>query len=758
MLPFFVVIIIKVLCLLFLILFAIRFLRRHHRYTHFYQYLFFCRFPIVFGLFLIAFPFLVLSGALQELLGNLLELDVWGNGVVAFFAVFTSWVVLFTLTRTLELTPIKTRLDFVRAEAGCADLKTLSSNNKSFRWLYKLSALVMDEKDARLKRLLFAGTLALPLIVVTIYNSSKHANSDWLDLLFNTGGALAGVALAFIIRWVYSPLENRDRRQERGFRPFDQAIHSVGGLFEKWGQVILKRLIGIDIDDLEPMKGQYVLERQALAIFFVLIVGALYFLGLFLTGPRLLDSIYGLIPALVLIMLVHWIYCFVLSLLAVAFDSSRLPVMTTFVLFITLFYFALETDYTYDIEPVDEVPEAEVKTSGLSPYEAAMAWRENRGANADQMIVVAASGGGIAASQWTAEVLTRLDEGMYPDFRNGLALLSTTSGGSTGAMYYSDRFTDSAATREKVFNEVRSSASRSSLTAAIRGMVYGDIWRFVPVLHALLPDRGNALEDILEQRLVHPETLVLKDWADEVAAGERPAHVFNATMTETGSLMMISPVQFEAPYFQFSDVYKGFDIKVATAARLSATFPVTSPQARPSRSFVDTTAYHLSDGGYFDNYGLLGAIAYVDEVYKAAKDSSTIESLPQKVVLVLIEAFEKTEKKAQPESGWKFAFLGPLFTIYNMRDAAQRTRGEVEKKMFTRLMASEYDVDVETVTFTLKDIAVPLSWHLSKSNRMEISCVWSKQADNFNTIEEILGMDPAKASFIESEVCSQQGL
>jgi hypothetical protein len=54
-------------------------------------------------------------------------------------------------------------------------------------------------------------------------------------------------------------------------------------------------------------------------------------------------------------------------------------------------------------------------------------------------VVVAASGGGITASLWTARVLTALQGEVGTDFTRSIRLISSVSGGSVGTMYFLDR-------------------------------------------------------------------------------------------------------------------------------------------------------------------------------------------------------------------------------------------------------------------------------------------------------------------------------
>ena len=60
------------------------------------------------------------------------------------------------------------------------------------------------------------------------------------------------------------------------------------------------------------------------------------------------------------------------------------------------------------------------------------------------VVAVAASGGGITASLWTATVLEGLQQDFGPAFADSLHFISSVSGGSVGTMHYVDGFRDGA--------------------------------------------------------------------------------------------------------------------------------------------------------------------------------------------------------------------------------------------------------------------------------------------------------------------------
>ena len=100
------------------------------------------------------------------------------------------------------------------------------------------------------------------------------------------------------------------------------------------------------------------------------------------------------------------------------------------------------------------------------------------------------------------------------------------------------------------------------------------------------------------------------DWRTQVWSDLRPANIFNATLVDTGERVLLGTSRLgwreERGLRNFEEVYKNRDVQVVTAARLAASFAYISPAARPHDS---GDAYHIVDGGYYDDYGMLSAMA-----------------------------------------------------------------------------------------------------------------------------------------------------
>ena len=174
-----------------------------------------------------------------------------------------------------------------------------------------------------------------------------------------------------------------------------------------------------------------------------------------------------------------------------------------------------------------------------------------------------------------------------------------------------------------------------------------------------------------------------------------------------------------------SELYPGADMAVVTAARLSATFPYVTPIARPPLpEECDAHAFHVADGGYYDNFGVVTAIEFLADVLPSFRQ----EFRCKKILLVQIRGSSAEEPEAATEKGWLYELLGPAITINKVRTSSQISRNDFEIGLFARYWAqrdSTSRVEIKSVTFDLRDPG-PLSWHLSTSEKRDVEDSWTE--------------------------------
>ncbi|MCA9121844.1 MAG: hypothetical protein H6822_11795 [Planctomycetaceae bacterium] len=418
-------------------------------------------------------------------------------------------------------------------------------------------------------------------------------------------------------------------------------------------------------------------------------------------------------------------------------DRYRIPVPLLIIVAVMLFYSTFGTDHYYELNLTPEDA-----ASYRPPYltEVFDAWTFPSGPDGKRtLVVVDASGGGIQASAWTAQVLTGL-HGVYGnDFSRSIGLISSVSGGSVGTMFYlanraevalspDPSVSHSDALTSKTMMKIQHAARASALEATAWGLAYPDTLRTVlPFAVERTVDRGWAIEQVWQQRMTSTSvddidrgTLDLVDLGVAIREKQLPVPVFNATLMESGQRLQISPVlgparsrtdqshRSDAPdaEVQLLKEFPHARPLVSTAARLSATFPYVTPAARasipPDVECVHTgqsaiSKYHVVDGAYVDNEGAVTSVDWINRLLAYYRGKKNDERPFDRVLLIRIQAFPTNIGQASgifPDSasGWRSALIGPLDAMMTVRSASQTERGDLEVGLLQNVTQSRKEV------------------------------------------------------------------
>ena len=424
----------------------------------------------------------------------------------------------------------------------------------------------------------------------------------------------------------------------------------------------------------------------------------------------------------------------------------------------------------------------------------------NKDKKEQSLVVVAASGGGIQASGWMTQVLAGLqdrDLGIGEDFTKAIGLISSTSGGSVGSMFYLDQFENGVLSNQglkkdenKLLKVVKNSTD-DWLNSVGWGLAFPDLFRAIGLPFVLnwfsedhkYLDRGYALEKNWEKTLTvggkKPPTL--DDRRKKILAGEVPIAVYNTTLVENGRPFFVSSMKFvegtmanyasessgknvDNTALDFKTLYNNCgtngdqpcDLALTTAARLSASFPYVTPMARNDRENIievnDKNGkktilqnYHIADGGYYDNSGAFTAMNWLNKFleYNNSVENKDHQINIKKVIILQINAFPEEDLKLDQKGslGFVVSTIGPLNTLAGIRDSTQIGRN----KIFARLLNDRWG-NIEIKNFTIsfpkkdtngKDYNPPLSWRLTERQKMNLVEAWEKDKDIRNTVNKM---------------------
>ena len=438
------------------------------------------------------------------------------------------------------------------------------------------------------------------------------------------------------------------------------------------------------------------------------------------------------VPALASVLLFLIVACWMLSTVTFFFDRYRFPLFAAVILAALVTANSPYSDHFFRVERRDIS-----KVDFLSPAKYLEA--RLRATGRARPIFVATPGGGIQAGAWTAQVLTRLGEREDREvgrdsFRDSVALISSVSGGSLGSLIYAASFAGNVDPR-KVAGNAR--------TAAIDEVAWG--WSFPDFFRTIAPwlvepttDRGWALEEkwaAVNGLAPAGRETFLSDWAARGPA--IPALIFNSMLLEPGRHVVFATTDFPSPndrrgivnfYKLYADQANRYDIRVTTAARLSASFPFVAPAARSNLRGVRQPDYHFVDGGYYDNFGIDALIGWLSDALNSP-DSAPDVSRMQDVLILTIRHFNAGNESKGTLRGWGFQSFAPIAGLLSMWDAAPAQRDDNEFRLFAealRVAVPGRRVWIVNVPYDGIDecARAPLSWKLSESEKACIDRAW----------------------------------
>jgi hypothetical protein len=192
---------------------------------------------------------------------------------------------------------------------------------------------------------------------------------------------------------------------------------------------------------------------------------------------------------------------------------------------------ALSSPWRYDSDDVRTLPIEQKASKGQHLHEALVAFRLRNAHNAASPIptyLIAAAGGGLRASYWSASILGDLHDA-HPAFSNHVFLMSGVSGGGLGAATYIAGLQGAcppATVEDSMGDCMRRVLEDVTLGPTVSNTLYGDLWRamFPAAIHNALwnalfgwwlgpqSDRAMALERTWESSFAwcapHPEVSV----------------------------------------------------------------------------------------------------------------------------------------------------------------------------------------------------------------------------------------------------------
>jgi hypothetical protein len=251
-------------------------------------------------------------------------------------------------------------------------------------------------------------------------------------------------------------------------------------------------------------------------------------------------------------------------------------------------------------------------------------WKKKQDSDKPILLLINTSGGGHRSATFTMTVLQRLDSITNGAIMKKAFLINGASGGMIGAAYFRELYLrrqkgEPINLQDKQYvDDIAGDLLNPLFTSFFARDLISPAQKFKVGPYQYVKDRGYAFEQKLNSNTRGLLNKQLKDYTADEKAANIPLMFFNSVVTRDSRKMIIctQPVRFmmQAPqdtvnlpyvdpdavdfttFFAKQDPYS---IRILTAMRMNATFPIVLPNVwLPSNPVID-----VMDAGLRDNFG-----------------------------------------------------------------------------------------------------------------------------------------------------------
>lgn len=260
-------------------------------------------------------------------------------------------------------------------------------------------------------------------------------------------------------------------------------------------------------------------------------------------------------------------------------------------------------------------------------------WKKKQDSDKPVLVLINTSGGGHRSATFTMSVLQHLDSITNGTIMKRAFLVSGASGGMIGATYFRELYLQQQQGKniklrdKKYVDDITGDLLNPLFSSFVARDLIAPAQKFKAGNHEYVKDRGYAFEEKLNQNTRGFLNKQLKEYAADEKAANIPLMFFNSVVTRDSRKMIIStqPVRFMMQGWQDTTRMPGMDpdaidfasffakqdpyeLRMLTALRMNATFPVVLPNVwLPSDPVID-----VMDAGLRDNYGQETSIRFME--------------------------------------------------------------------------------------------------------------------------------------------------
>lgn len=394
------------------------------------------------------------------------------------------------------------------------------------------------------------------------------------------------------------------------------------------------------------------------------------------------------------------------------------------------------------------------------------AWKKKQDKEKPLLVFINTSGGGHRSATFTMSVLQHLDSITNGAIFKKTFLINGASGGMIGAAYFRELYLRKLNGQninlqdKKYVDDIAGDLLNPIFTSFFARDLISPAQKFKVGPYYYIKDRGYAFEQKLNSNTHGFMNKQLKDYVKDEKEANIPLMFFNSVVTRDSRKMIIStqPVRFmmRAPqdtittpavdpdavdFTSFFAKQDPFSLRMLTAMRMNATFPIVLPNVwLPSSPVID-----VMDAGLRDNYGQETTLRFMISFKDWIKENTS-------GVLVL-------QIRDRSAGGWEAPYLSDDITDHATKPFLLLQHNWFKMMEFFQNDMLNYYVNqngspVYKVAFQYaaakEENKAALNFHLTKQEEKDIVATVSSESNqkNFKKVLEIFNIsnvsDPIK--------------
>jgi hypothetical protein len=384
-------------------------------------------------------------------------------------------------------------------------------------------------------------------------------------------------------------------------------------------------------------------------------------------------------------------------------------------------------------------------------------WKSKQDSAKPTLVIVNTSGGGHRSATFTMSVLQHLDSITSGKIMKQVFLISGASGGMIGATYFRELYLQKQKGKnihlqdKQYIDDITGDLLNPLFSSFVARDLIAPAQKFKIGNYTYVKDRGYAFEEKMNRNSKGLLNKQLRDYIQDEKEANIPLMFFNSVVTRDSRKMVIStqPVSFmmqgwqdttRMPYMDpdavdFAAFFKKqdpFNLRILTALRMNATFPIVLPNVwLPSDPVID-----VMDAGLRDNYGQETTLRFLEAF------NDWIEKNTSGVLVIQI--------RDRSPGGWDYPYLSddisdhatkPFLLLqhnwfkmmeYFQNDMLSYYTNNPERKNIRKILF-EYAADSEENKATL-------NFHLSKREKNDVVNSIKSPANerSFQSVTELL--------------------